>query len=164
GKRFSIIAVAEGALSRREVEELARNGNGRKKAKEQGKPEKAEPSAEASLEGEAVDAYRADLPLSVQKLHDEVMAYHVVQEPMASRLARHLQALTGVEARVTSLGHVQRGGVPNAFDRILSTLMGAKAAELLGEGTYNVMVAYRGEVCVPVPLAEVVGKRKLVPA
>ena len=75
--------------------------------------------------------------------------------PSGFDLARHLQALTGVEARVTSLGHVQRGGVPTAFDRTLSTMMGAKAAELLAEGTYNVMVAYRNGLCVPVPLADV---------
>jgi 6-phosphofructokinase 1 len=42
--------------------------------------------------------------------------------------------------------------------------MGTKAAELLGEGTFNVMVAYRNGECVPVPLQEVVGRRKLVPA
>ena len=167
GKRFSIIAVAEGALSQREALEAAarkakdkENGKERKKTKD--KAEKPEPQAEAA-EGEAVDAYRADLPLNVQRLHDETMAYHVVQEPMASRLARHLQALTGVEARVTSLGHVQRGGVPTAFDRTLSTMMGARAAELLAEGTYNVMVAYRNGRCVPVPLQDVVGQRKLVP-
>ena len=169
GKRFSIIAVAEGALSQREALEAAarkakekengkENGKERKKAKD--KVDKAE--AEAG-EGEAVDACRADLPLNVQRLHDETMAYHVVQEPMASRLARHLQALTGVEARVTSLGHVQRGGIPTAFDRTLSTMMGARAAELLAEGTYNVMVAYRNGRCVPVPLQDVVGQRKLVP-
>ena len=85
-------------------------------------------------ESEAVDAIRADLPLKVRKMHEEVVAYHAVQEPMASRLARHLQELTGVEARVTSLGHVQRGGIPSAFDRALCTLLGAKAADLLAEG------------------------------
>jgi 6-phosphofructokinase 1 len=160
GKRFSIIAVAEGALSQREAAEVAAG-----KGKERKKPkDKGETPAEAGTEGEAVDAWRADLPLNVQRLHDETMAYHVVQEPMASRLARHLQALTGVEARVTSLGHVQRGGIPTAFDRTLSTMMGAKAAELLAAGTYNVMVAYRNGLCVPVPLQDVVGQRKLVPA
>ncbi len=166
GKRFSIIAVAEGALSQREAAEAAvRKGKDkeRKKAKDQGRAEKAELPPEPATEGEAVDACRADLPVNVQRLHDETMAYHVVQEPMASRLARHLQALTGVEARVTSLGHVQRGGIPTAFDRTLSTMMGAKAAELLAEGTYNVMVAYRNGRCVPVPLQDVVGQRKLVP-
>jgi len=163
GKRFSIIAVAEGARSQREAAEEAA---GRAKEKERKKPRdaKGEAAQDAAAEEEAVDAWRADLPLNVQRLHDETMAYHVVQEPMASRLARHLQALTGVEARVTSLGHVQRGGIPTAFDRTLSTMMGAKAAELLAEGTTNVMVAYRNGICVPVPLADVVGQRKLVPA
>ena len=169
GKRFSIIAVAEGALSQREAAEAAirkaRDRENRDKDKDRRKgKEKGEVQADNGGEGEAVDAWRADLPVNVQRLHDETMAYHVVQEPMASRLARHLQALTGVEARVTSLGHVQRGGVPTAFDRTLSTMMGAKAADLLAEGVYNVMVAYRNGVCVPVPLQDVVGQRKLVPA
>jgi 6-phosphofructokinase 1 len=167
GKRFSIIAVAEGALSQREAAEAAAGkakDKERKKGKDQGRPEKGEAPVDNGTEGEAVDAWRADLPVNIQRLHDETMAYHVVQEPMASRLARHLQALTGVEARVTSLGHVQRGGIPTAFDRTLSTMMGAKAAELLAEGTTNVMVAYRNGCCVPVPLQDVVGQRKLVPA
>jgi 6-phosphofructokinase 1 len=169
GKRFSIINVAEGALSVRDAEAAARSAKDNKegakdKERRKGRDDRADkPEAEALPETEAVDAIRADLPLKVQRLHDEIMAYHVVQEPMASRLARHLQALTGVEARVTSLGHVQRGGVPSAFDRTLSTILGAKAAELLGEGCYNVMVAYRNGACVPVPLEEVVGQRKLVP-
>ena len=163
GKRFSIIAVAEGALSQREAAEAAiRKAKDKDKDRKKGK-DKGEVPAENGAEGEAVDAWRADLPVNVQRLHDETMAYHVVQEPMASRLARHLQALTGVEARVTSLGHVQRGGVPTAFDRTLSTMMGAKAAELLAEGVYNVMVAYRNGICVPVPLQDIVGQRKLVP-
>jgi 6-phosphofructokinase 1 len=169
GKRFSIIAVAEGARSVREAAEAAvfkakDKDKDRKKTKENGRPDKGEIPLDAPAEEEAVDAYRADLPLNVQRLHDETMAFHVVQESMASRLARHLQALTGVEARVTSLGHVQRGGIPTAFDRTLSTMMGAKAAELLAEGTYNVMVAYRNGICVPVPLQDVVGQRKLVPS
>jgi 6-phosphofructokinase 1 len=174
GKRFSIIAVAEGARTLREVEAAAaakalekekdkdkdrEKARGRAKDKSGSRPE----PAGGATEEEAVDAIRADLPLRIRRLHDETMAYHVVQEPMASRLARHLQALTGVEARVTSLGHVQRGGTPTAFDRALSTMMGAKAATLLAEGTTNVMVAYRDGRCVPVPLAEVVGQRKLVP-
>jgi 6-phosphofructokinase 1 len=169
GKRFSIIAVAEGARSVREAAEAAvfkakDKDKDRKKTKENGRPDKGEIPLDAPAEEEAVDAYRADLPLNVQRLHDETLAFHVVQESMASRLARHLQALTGVEARVTSLGHVQRGGIPTAFDRTLSTMMGAKAAELLAEGTYNVMVAYRNGICVPVPLQDVVGQRKLVPS
>jgi 6-phosphofructokinase 1 len=159
GKRFSIVAAAEGAKSVREALEL-QQAKTAKKAKDKDAKGKAE---EALTESEAVDAIRADLPLKVRKMHDEIMAYHAVQEPMASRLARQLQELTGVEARVTSLGHVQRGGIPSAFDRALCTLLGAKAADLLAEGTYNVLVAYRGGVCSPVPLKDVVGQRKPVP-
>ena len=167
GKRFSIIAVAEGALSIHEAEKAAERkvkDKDAKKSKGESKNGKGEAAEESVAESEAVDAYRADLPLKVRKVHDEVMAYHAVQEPMASRLARQLQELTGVEARVTSLGHVQRGGIPTAFDRTLCTLMGTMAADLLAEGTYNTMVAYRNGLCVPVPLKEIVGQRKLVPA
>ena len=67
-----------------------------------------------------------------------------------------------MEARVTSLGHVLRGGIPSAFDRMLCTLLGTKAAELMAQGTHGVMVAYRGEVCRPVPLEKVAGNRKEV--
>ena len=156
GKRFSIIAAAEGAKSIREALEL--------QAAKKTKDKEGKKALEDLLtEHEAVDAIRADLPLKVRKMHDEIMAYHAVQEPMATRLARQLQELTGVEARVTSLGHVQRGGIPSAFDRTLCTLLGAKAADLLAEGVYNVMVAYRNGICVPVPLKDVVGQRKPVP-
>lgn len=167
GKRFSIIAAAEGAKSVAEARELEKA----KRAKEKGGegsgggrgPGKGQPSPQPGTESEAVDAIRADLPLKVKKMHQEVMAYHAVQEPMATRLARQLQELTGVEARVTSLGHVQRGGIPSAFDRTLCTLLGAKAADLLAEGRYGVMVAYHHGVCVPVPLEKVVGRRRPVP-
>lgn len=88
---------------------------------------------------------------------------NLVQESMASRLARQLQQLTETEARVTSLGHVQRGGIPSATDRLLCTRLGVHAAHLLGEGTYNVMVAVRDGDCRAVPLEEVAGKKKTVP-
>lgn len=169
GKRFSIIALAEGACSLQDAQALEPAAL-KEKASRKGKGEKARKAARIDSpgkdapEGEAVDGIREDLPLEVRKVQDELLAYHVVQEPMASRLARQLQGLTGVEARVTSLGHVQRGGTPTAFDRTLCTLLGAKAAELLAEGRFNAMVAYRDGQCVPVPLEEVVGRRKLVPA
>ncbi|MDA1142701.1 MAG: 6-phosphofructokinase, partial [Planctomycetota bacterium] len=89
--------------------------------------------------------------------------YQLVDESKASRLARKLQELTGTEARVTSLGHVQRGGIPTPTDRLLCTLLGSKAAELLAEGRYNSMVAVRGNTCVAVPLEKVAGKLKTVP-
>jgi 6-phosphofructokinase 1 len=157
GKRFSIVAVAEGARSAAEVEAARRqeSSKGKKKCRKgEGGRSDDSPWKDETREGQ---------PLVVRKVRDEVQAFHVVQEPMASRVARHLQELTGVEARVTSLGHVLRGGIPSAFDRMLCTLLGAKAAELLAHGTYNVMVAYRGEVCRPVPLEQVAGGCKQVP-
>jgi 6-phosphofructokinase 1 len=86
-----------------------------------------------------------------------------VQEPVASRIARRLQQMTGVEARVTSLGHVQRGGEPSAFDRLLATRLGTTAGMLLADGVYDVMMAVQGTEIVPVPLAQVAGVKKLVP-
>jgi 6-phosphofructokinase len=133
GKRFSIIAIAEGALSKDEAKTLAKGLKSGKK--------KADPFAPS------VDAN----------------GMHLVQEPMASRVARQIQQLTGLEARVTSLGHVQRGGTPSPADRLLCTRLGTKAGELLEAGVYNVMVAVRGEECVPVPLAKVAGVVKVVP-
>lgn len=59
----------------------------------------------------------------------------------APELGAHIQALTGMETRVTILGHVQRGGSPSAYDRVLASRMGAKAVELLLEGHQAEMVA-----------------------
>ncbi|MBD3392252.1 MAG: ATP-dependent 6-phosphofructokinase [Chitinivibrionales bacterium] len=143
-KRFSIIAVAEGAVSKEEAAHIAAEKKSGKKAKnkEKKKHKKDQRRAEANAE---------HLP------------YHLVRESKASSLARKLQQFTGTEGRVTSLGHMQRGGIPSATDRALCTQLGTKAAELLADGTYNVMVAMRGGVCKAVPLESVAGKRKTVP-
>lgn len=134
GKRFSIIAVAEGARSVEEARDEERR-RGKKKRR------KREENGDTMLEN----------------------GVRVVQEPMASRLAREIQQLTGIEARVTSLGHVQRGGSPSAADRLLCTRLGTKAGQLLARGVLNVMVAVRGDECVAVPLTKVAGKTKIVP-
>ncbi len=73
---------------------------------------------------------------------------------VAYQIAPHLERLTGFETRVTVLGHVQRGGTPSAFDRVLATRLGTKAAELAVAGESGVMVAMRGAQIVPVPLEE----------
>ncbi|MEX0326230.1 MAG: 6-phosphofructokinase [Puniceicoccaceae bacterium] len=133
GKRFSIIAVAEG------VHPHDPNQNG--------KPSKKKKS-----------------PKEVELMeHAKNSGVHLVQEPVASRIARELQGLTGVEARVTSLGHVQRGGTPTPFDRLLCTRLGTKVGELLDQKHFNVLVAFKGNRCVPVPLEEVAGKKRIVP-
>lgn len=131
GKMFSIVAVAEGAISEEEAvhratpppAKKAKNGKGKKK------PEPAH-----------------------------------TKEPVSAILAEHIEQVTGLETRVTSLGYLQRGGVPSPTDRLLCTQFGTRAAELALERTFGVMVAKQGEAFNPVPLEEIVGKKRLVPA
>lgn len=128
GKTFSIVAVAEGAISRQEVEAL--QAGGKKKAK---------PARPITDEPELVYAERT------------------------LRLAHHLEKLTGLEARVTILGHLQRGGTPSAADRLLATRLGTAAADLIQQRRYGVMVAAMGDSTVPVDLEDVAGQVKTVP-
>jgi 6-phosphofructokinase len=86
----------------------------------------------------------------------------LVKEPKASKIARQIQERTGIDARVTSLGHVQRGGSPSAADRLLCTRLGTCVGDLLIRQHFNAMVAIKGSDCVPIPLEEVAGKTKLV--
>lgn len=164
GSRFSIIAVAEGAISKAEAEEDAQENQANKQVK---KKKKAKAKISKSLSSEDIAELKGQMEQdqNLENMVDEDVEtlYRLVQEPIASRIARKLQESTGIEARVTSLGHVQRGGTPTAFDRWLCTRLGAKAAQLLAKGKYNVMIGYDSGICVPVPLAEVAGKRKVVP-
>ncbi len=125
-KRFSIIAVAEGAISKEEA------ANGKKKK---------------------------DAPV-IKSQNGMVL----IQEPKASQLAREIQQRSGIDARATALGHIQRGGTPTATDRLLCTRLGTKAGQLLADGIYNVMVAVRGQDCVAVPIKKVAGITRAVPA
>jgi 6-phosphofructokinase 1 len=77
-------------------------------------------------------------------------------------VAHWIEERTGLESRITVLGHLQRGGTPTAYDRILATRFGVKAAELVHNGASGVMVALRGADTVAVPLSEVGGKTRLV--
>jgi ATP-dependent phosphofructokinase / diphosphate-dependent phosphofructokinase len=70
---------------------------------------------------------------------------------------------TGKESRCVVLGHLQRGGAPTSFDRMLATRFGGKAVELATRGEFGTMVAYVPPDIVPLPLDEVVGKTKTVP-
>ena len=79
------------------------------------------------------------------------------------RLADELQSLTGLESRVTILGHVQRGGTPSAIDRLLATRLGTATVEFIAAGAQGVMVAARGDESVTVPLDKVAGRRRTVP-
>ena len=72
------------------------------------------------------------------------------------RIAERLEALTGAETRVTVLGHIQRGGVPIAQDRLLATALGTHAVDALAEGRHDRLVAWRNRCVVDVPLDEAV--------
>jgi 6-phosphofructokinase 1 len=71
--------------------------------------------------------------------------------------------VTGKDARVVVLGHVQRGGMPTPFDRILATRFGAAAVRVLAEGRYGEVVVSKGMQISTVPMAECAGKVRTVP-
>ena len=134
GKPFSIVAVAEGAISKQDF--LAQLAAQEKKAKTKG-GKKGNGEASQSTEIQYAD--------------------HTL------RLAKKLEQLTGLEARVTILGHLQRGGIPSAADRLLATRLGTACADLISKGNYGVMVAARGDETKAVKLEDVAGKVKTVP-
>jgi 6-phosphofructokinase 1 len=79
------------------------------------------------------------------------------------KLAAELEDRTGKEARTAVLGHLQRGGTPTAYDRVLATRFGARAVELARRGDFGKMVASHPPDIVPVSLSEIVGRTKTVP-
>ncbi|WP_028062986.1 6-phosphofructokinase [Solirubrobacter soli] len=79
-------------------------------------------------------------------------------------LEKEIEEKTGYESRTTILGHIQRGGTPLAFDRVLGSRFGVSAVDAISEGDYGKMVALRGTRIERVPLAEAVTEPKLVDA
>jgi len=136
GSTFSVVAVAEGARDRSDTADY----------------EAARLLVSAATTPEAERAARTHLA------HVEDS-----QREHTFKLARELEAATGLESRVTILGYVQRGGTPCAADRLLASRLGIAAADLVAQGEFGVMVAARGDGTEPVPLTEVAGKVKLVP-
>ena len=91
----------------------------------------------------------------------EVDAFgHVKLGGIAKVLADEIEARTGFETRMTILGHVQRGGTPTAFDRVLSTRFGIAAIDAVHDGAFGQMVSSKGDAIVRVPLADAVGELK----
>jgi 6-phosphofructokinase 1 len=82
---------------------------------------------------------------------------------IANLLAPEIASRTGYATRVTILGHVQRGGTPVAFDRMLATRLGLAAVDLANAGGWGRMVALAGEDIVDIPLGTAVATRKGVP-
>jgi 6-phosphofructokinase 1 len=87
---------------------------------------------------------------------------HVRLGGVGTVIAEQIEAKTGYETRVTTLGHIQRGGTPTAFDRVLATRFGVAAIEAVHDSAWGAMVALKAGSIVRVPLAEAVGELKLV--
>ena len=115
GKNFTIIAMAEGALSKEDT----------------------------GMKKKELEKKRAITPASYE-------------------LAQKIEELTGHEVRVTVPGHTQRGGRPCPYDRVLSTRLGAAAAQMISKGKYGYLVGIHNNEITPVPLEDVAGKLKTV--
>lgn len=118
GKRFSILAVAEGAIS------------------------------------------KEDAALSKKKLKEKRL--NTKYPSISYEIADQIKEATGQEIRITVPGHTQRGGSPCPYDRVISSRLGAKTAELIYKEDYGKMVAVKGTEIVAYPLGEVAGKLKYV--
>ena len=167
-KRFSIIAVAEGAVSVEQAAARAERDREKedRRSAEARAAEKAAARARKSPRGRSASSTEKGAERARVRERERPSGSPDARERHeghALDLASRLEELTGLESRVTILGHLQRGGTPSAADRFLATRLGTACAQLIQDGRYGVMVAARGEGVEPVPLAEVVGKRKTVP-
>jgi 6-phosphofructokinase 1 len=142
GKPFSIVAVAEGAISKQDLAAMADAKLKKKAAKEKAKAN----------------------PKLAKKMDDtEADAAELIWAGRTLRLAQQLEKLTGLEARLTILGHLQRGGTPSAADRILATRLGTAAADLIAKKQYGVLVASHCEGTKALKIEDCAGKVKTVP-
>jgi 6-phosphofructokinase 1 len=147
GKWFSIVAVAEGARPKSAAVAVeARTSQAA--AEDPANGEKKKKDKKRKKNGRAV---AASVPADVR------------DGRASSSVAKAISHRLGIETRVTVLGHLQRGGIPTPFDRILATRFGTHAAEMLAEGLYNHMVAMKGSEVTSVPIEQVAGKLKVVP-
>ena len=87
---------------------------------------------------------------------------HVRLGGVGQWVAEQMEAKLGVETRYTNLGHIQRGGVPTAYDRILSTRFGVAAVDAVAAGERGMMVALHSENIILIPLAEAILENKVV--
>ncbi|MEI6676159.1 MAG: ATP-dependent 6-phosphofructokinase [Verrucomicrobiota bacterium] len=136
GTNFSIVAVAEGAMCVGDAASYAAARALKKNSKDT--PEYAQ----------------AKRQLAALKTHHGGNTW---------RLSKQLEELTKLEARVTILGYLQRGGTPSANDRLLATRLGSLCVELIEQECFGVLVADHGGVATPVPIADVAGNLKLIP-
>ena len=120
GSRFSIIAIAEGAIS------------------------------------------KEDSCLSKKELKKKIAEERKKHPSVAYKLAKDIEERIGAEVRVTVPGHTQRGGQPVPYDRVFATRIGAEAARMIKKEKFGYMLALKNTEIVPVPLADIAGKLKMV--
>ena len=139
GNNFSIVVVAEGALSidDKKIYDQIKEKKNRAKVKGDSKKRK--------------------------KVQDVYSAFSKQRSTHTLKLSQQLEEMTGLESRLTILGHLQRGGTPSATDRVLATQLGSACVRYIQEGVSGAMIALKGEETEPIPLEDVVGKRKIVP-
>ena len=135
GSTFSIVAVAEGAIS----------------------------SEDAAVRASMVSELKETTGEESEQIKKALNLFDEMHVGGTSELATTLEEMTGLESRLTIRGHVQRGGTPSPGDRLLATRLGTAAASFVNEGIHGVLVAARGGDVVPVPLHEVAGIVKSVP-
>ncbi|MGH8020229.1 MAG: 6-phosphofructokinase [Opitutaceae bacterium] len=136
GSRFSIVAVAEGAIPIEHANKLA-----------------------AAVKEKTSARTNAEKARAKRKLQD-LYGSHAGN---TLRLAAQLESLTHLEARVSIFGYVQRGGTPSCADRLLATRLGTTAVELIRRRKFSVMAAAEGDDVKPVPIEDVAGRLKTVP-
>lgn len=136
GKRFSIVAIAEGAISKAYAKKLH--------------------TIEKTLDKEKDNKKRSELKTRFVELESQYTGNTL-------QLSEELEELTGLESRVTILGHLQRGGITSAADRLLATRLGTACVDYINKEKYGILVAARGEHTEPVPLEKVINRIKLVP-
>lgn len=136
GKRFSIVTVAEGAMTVKDA---------------------------AFIKSLLKDKSEATTKEERDKASRKLAEFHEKHVDHTVKLTQKLEKLTGCESRLTILGHLQRGGTPSAFDRVLATQLGTACAQFIADGGTGHMMAVRNGEIVPVPLKEVAGNKKLVP-
>ena len=137
GKSFSIVAIAEGAVSQSFA--------------------KGRDDIETDLDKEKERDKRSELKLRLNELEAQHSGNTLL-------LTEELEQITGLESRLTILGHLQRGGTPSAADRLLATQLGTACVDSIKKGEFGVMIASRGDHSEPVPLEQIVNKIKYVPA
>ena len=134
---FSIVAVAEGAMPKEDAAAFA--------------------LAEKRCDGAKSERDR-------DHARTELAALEARHAGHTLRLAKQLEELTHLESRVTILGYVQRGGTPSFADRLLATRLGTACAGFIADGVFGVMVAARGDGVKAVPIKDVAGNLKTIPA